>query len=120
MNLLLILIAIGLIALLCKVSADALNLRAETSYGYQPINMSTCLLATAACLLGVVGGFVIGAAGLVLGLLLFIILLYRVATKTSFLVALLSLPLFAIIGMGPVIVIGLLYLMSGQKNQEKQ
>jgi len=120
MNLLLILIAIGLVALLCKVSADALNLRAEANYGYRPINLSTSLFATSACLVGVIGGLVIGAAGLVAGLLLFLFLLFRVATKTSLLVALLSLPLFAIIGMGPVIVIGLLYLMAGQKDQENK
>ena len=125
MDLFIVLASLGAFALivwLYHVSVTALNQRAEATYRYRPINITSSLVATAAYVVTIVGILMGGdnvAVGLVTGLLLFLFLFLRVASKTSLLVAFLAFPLLAIGGLGLLIIIVLLYLVFGQKKQEK-
>lgn len=125
MDLLLIIGFVGGFILTVKLyisCVTALNRESQNNYGYRPINIPNSLLVLLAYVLAILGILMGGGnmqTGLGVGLLLCALLFIRVAFKTSFLIALLALPLLAIAGALPIIVLVLLYLLSGVKKQEQ-
>ena len=123
MDLLAILAGAGAVVLfvgIYRAGVHRLNERSQAKHGYKPINVMTCIIATSAyavMLIGTVMGGDNVTTGVFAGLCLFALAFVIVGIKSSLPVALLSLPLLAIAGLGVIVVVLLLYLILGQKKK---
>lgn len=112
--------AIVLFIIFYRACINALNVRAEEKYGFRPLSISMCLLATVPYLI-ILAAMLLGGDNLPIGVFagfaVLMMIFIRIARKSSLATALLALPLLAIAGLGVILIMLLLYLVFGQKKE---